>query len=108
MLYYLDTTNTPIVNMASLPWDRGFSVFTVAMGRFACVVSLKASSFEGLQERFSCSYICFKRLKILQIIASDLEKDEVCHVCIFTKFRTRFCYANIGSLKRRCRFNNHH
>ena len=29
--------NKPIANMASLPWDRGFSVVTVAMGRYASV-----------------------------------------------------------------------
>ena len=69
----------PIANMASLPWDRGNSVVTVAKGRCASVDSLKASSFEGLQECFSCSCICFKRLKTLQIIASDLEKDGECH-----------------------------
>ena len=49
--------NTPIANMASLPWDRGYSVVTVAMGRFASVDSLKGSSFEGFQECFSCSLL---------------------------------------------------
>ena len=94
--------NTPIANMASLPWDRGYSVVTVAMGRFASADSLKGLSFEGFQECFSCSFICFKRLKIL--LASDLEKDAgECHICIFTKFRTRFCHANIASIESEAR-----
>ena len=63
-----------IANMASLPWDQGYSVVTVAMGcasfpgpgqgrekalemRMDAVVDrLKASSFEGLQECSSRSY----------------------------------------------------
>ena len=42
--------DTPIANMASLTWDRGFSVVTVVMGRFPSVDSLKASSFKELQD----------------------------------------------------------
>ena len=49
--------NTPIANMASLPWDRGFSVVNVAMGRFASVDSLKASSFEGQRVLFLLLYL---------------------------------------------------
>ena len=72
---------------------------TVAMGRCAFVYSLKASSFEGLQECFSCSYICFKSLETSQIIPSDLEKDGVSFKsCMYIhEVPNAVCYANIAS-----------